>query len=393
MEKKELYKWIAIGIVLIFVLEGIAIGMLSNPAQPSGPGDGSGGISTTGRVETNVTIVRYEPYVIVGGNLDALEQAKQGLIDSGIATYAVRNGQNLVVNLRSGADVVAAGAAFEKANGTVYASASINTPSKVRVDAEDVSTEVEGTSFSMQIRPIFEEGATVPATFTVAVENGKIVSLGEFSLLPAYVAGAVVFAPLSGEPATSFDIEVAWPNRTAAKEIARQQGAAFTEKSYIIVANATAEQLSAVRSAGSSFVTQAQQNRISVRNGFEDAELANSVLSSANLTGEYPPSVATTANQSSNGSASALYAAFEQAGIVGRLNERTVAKVALPSEFEVDGKKYTSEGVEFEIDSRQLSEGGAWVRLDFETTGSAVYRIISVSVLPGPPAGAMNESG
>ena len=178
MDKKDWYKLLAVGIVLIFVIEGIAIGILQDDTPSSG-GSGTATESLTGTVNTNVTIVRYEPYVIVGGgNQDEVENAKQRLIESGAATYAVPKDENLVVSLRSGKDAPTAAMEFEKANATVLATAMISTPSRLRVDAQDISTTVDGTSFNIQLRPIFDEGSVAAPPLWQWWKTGFFLSLG-----------------------------------------------------------------------------------------------------------------------------------------------------------------------------------------------------------------------
>jgi len=388
MDKKDWYKLLAVGIVLIFVIEGIAIGILQDDT-PSGGGSGTATESLTGTVNTNVTIVRYEPYVIVGGgNQDEVENAKQRLIESGAATYAVPKDENLVVSLRSGKDAPTAAMEFEKANATVLATAMISTPSRLRVDAQDISTTVDGTSFNIQLRPIFDEGSVAAATFVAVVENGVLSQLGNFVILPSYVQGATAQAILVAEKEADFSVEVPWEDRSAAKPIAIAEGAAYKEKSYIIVQqNATSAQLSALSTAGKDYITGAQAGIVSVRNGYENRSRAEADLLAAGLEMEFPASLATFGNQSENRSLS-LVEKLNASGISAKTVSRKTSTARLPDFVEKDGRKYRTNGIvaTFEQTGEALN-GSVLLSLDFQAEGSFVSRLVSVRQVPLPSAG------
>lgn len=381
MKKNDWYKLFAIGIVVVFALEGIAIGVLQNSGNSGGGQQVQNTASLVGNVLTNVTIVRYEPYVIVnGGNASAVEQVKQKLIDSGAATYAVPNGQSLVVSLRSGKEAVAAASEFEKANASVLATASVSTPATLRVEGQDMTTTVDGTSFSMQLRPIFEEGSAAQATFVASVQNGVIVQLGNFALLPEYLSGVVAQAALVEEKQADFSVEVAWQNRSAAKAIAASAGASYKEKSFIIVPqSAPKQQLDAVAASGKDYVTGVQLGIISVRNGFVDRLRAEGDLSAAGLSGEFPESVALFANQSGNGSAVALAEKLHAEGIGAKVASRKASKATLPDMIESGGKKFRTGGIKVSFEQVAEAENGTVsLLLEFQAEGSALSRLISV---------------
>ncbi len=381
MDKNDWYKLLAIGIVLVFVIEGIAIGVMQNNGNKgAGEPAGSSAASLTGTVNTNVTIVRYEPYVIVsGGNSSAVEEAKQKLIDSGIATYAVVNGKNLVVSLKSGKDALAAGAEFEKANATVVATASITTEPKLRVVGTEISTAVDGTSFSMQLRPVFDEGSTAPATFAANIENGIMVSLGNFAMLPTYVSGALVPVPLVGETQAAFSVAVPWQNRSAAKPLAAAAGAIYREKSFITVSqNATQQQLQAFAS-GKGYISAVQPGVISVKNGFVDRLMAQGDLAKAGLAGGFPDSLATFANASGNRSAGSLAANLKAAGIDATLVSSRTLKARLPDVIEKGGKKFRTGGIGVSFEQTgEAVNNTVYLSIDFSADGSTLYQLLSV---------------
>lgn len=381
MEKNDWYKLFAIGIVLVFVLEGIAIGVMQNDNQPSSNQQVEGTASLTGNVNTNVTIVRYEPYVIVnGGNASEVEKIKERLIESGVATYAVPNGQSLVVSLRSGKDALDAAQEFEYANASVLATASISTAAKLKVEGTDITTTVDGTSFSMQMRPIFEEGSVAPATFVASVQNGVIVQLGNFALLPDYQSGVVAQAALVEQKQADLSVEVAWQNRSAAKAIAVSQGAAYKEKSYIIVPQGASQaQMSAIAASGKDYITGVQLGIISVSNGFVDRLRAEGDLANAGLAGEFPVSIALFSNQSGNESVVALAEKLNENGIESAVVSRKVSKATLPDIIENAGKKYRTGGIVVSFEQVAEAENGTvFLSLEFQSEGSSLSRLISV---------------
>lgn len=387
MKKNDWYKLFALGIVVVFALEGIAIGVLQNSGNGGGGQQVQGAASLTGNVLANVTIVRYEPYVIVsGGNASAVEQAKQKLIDSGAATYAVPNGGSIVVSLRSGKEAVAAASEFEKANASVLATASVSTPARLKVEGTDMATTVDGTSFSMQMRPIFEEGAVAPATFVASVENGVIVQLGNFALLPEYQSGVVAQATLVEERQADSSVEVAWQNRSAAKPFAVSDGATYKEKSFIIVPqNASQQQLNAIGASGRDYVTGLQAGIISVRNGFADRLRAEGDLAAAGLAGAFPESIALFANQSGNESAVALAEKLNAEGIGAKVVSRKVSKAALPGMIESGGKKFRTGGLEVTFEqTADAANGTVHLSLEFQAEGSTISRMISVKQVAAP---------
>ena len=194
MQKSDWYKLLAIGVVAAFVIEGIAIGMLSggNQAQQQQQGQqGTTGESLLGSATMNLTMLKYEPYLIVKGGGGEAEKVKQSLIDRGIATYALPSGDSIIVNLNSSKYAVLAGAEFEAANATVISQITYSMPAKVLVQGgPGVSAEVEGATFKVQGRAIYEEGSVLPAQMSVQVENGIIIGMGNLHLLTESVSGA-----------------------------------------------------------------------------------------------------------------------------------------------------------------------------------------------------------
>lgn|GEM_PF-1185724 len=386
MNKTDVYKILAIGFVLVFVFEMFAIGAMNNKGNPAGASsNGAATLPTiSGKASEDLTIVKYAPYLIVSGNGSAAEEAKRGLIDRGIATYSVPAEGGFVLNLKSSKDVVSAAAEFDKANATVYASATIGTPQKLTVVGDGMTTKAQGATFTMQIRPIYAEGSSVAATFTAQVENGQLVGVGSVMFQPTYVAGARIPAKFVGETQKRY-LEIAWENRSAAKGIARGMNATYKERSYIVLDNATSQQLTAILAATKDYATDGENGVLSVRNDFFDSERAASDLSAAGLTAAaFPPSVASFANDTDGNLTRKLAAELGIAGIPSRLVETRMLKLGFPEEFEQGGKKYQGAGYEVEVEANSpdaIPPGTVvWLDATFEAFGGKITRFVDINV-------------
>ena len=383
MQKSDWYKLLAIGIVAAFVIEGVAIGMLSSGSQAQQqPQDqqGTTGESLLGSATMNLTVLKYEPYLIVKGGGEEADRVKQSLIDRGIATYAVPSGDSIIVNLNSSKHAVIAGAEFEAANASVTAQISYSMPAKVLVQGgPGVSAEVEGATFKVQGRPIYDEGSVLPATMAVQVENGAIIGIGNLNILPESVSGAVVDAEIVGEPAGSYSVEVPWEARVAAKPVVSAAGATYRQKSYVFVPlNATTQQLDAIKLY--SYVTGSQPGIVSVQNDFVNVSRATDEFVLARMPPVFPASTAAFANDSEGKKATALAASLSEAGIAADVVSRTTAKAKLPETIEKDGKTYYTGGKVLDVEVTGTIAKGGTVRLllDFTAAGSSIGQITSV---------------
>ena len=397
MEKSDWYKILAIGFVVIFVFEMVAIGALNNNHSSSGTtaNSGTGDLSTiTGSAQEDMTLVRYEPYIIVTGNGSAVDAAEKGLIDSGIATYEVPSAGGFVLNLKSSKDVPAAAAKFLEANATVLATATISTPSKVTVDNGSIVTKIDGSSFTMQLSPIYAEGASIPTSFTAYVQDGQLYSIGNIMFLPDYVTGARIATQLEGDYYTYYD-EVAWENRSAAKAIATADNATYKEKSYVILNNATDAQLNASLSAAKAYATGAENGILSVQNGFTDkAQVATDIASAGVFGGSFPPSVASYANDSDGNLTRKLDADLKAAGIKTNFVQVEVVRLKFPDEFDYNGKTYQSSGFEVELEKTMpISGKTVWLDADFQAVGGAISKFGSIAIADDQTGGAGNSTG
>ena len=391
MDKKTLYIAIfAIGVVVLFIVEPFAIGMLQSAGKGSGGSAPIGGNSSsvTGFVGTtvaNITIVRYEPYLIVTGNSSAVDGVKDGLISSGVATYAVWTGNSLVVSLKSSKDVPAAALEFQDANATAVATAYLTTAESVTVtDSNGTSVSAQGTSVSMQINPIYEEGSTHEAQFAARVDAGQVTGIGSITIAPLAVIGIPVEAALSSQPQATYTVIVAFSDRASARPLALAANATYKERSFIFVANASKDALDAAM-AGQAYVTGTQPGVVSVQNGFVDSEAAGLYLFQKGLTATFPDSLATFGNATDgNASASALVASLAAMNISSKVSEDWTATIRLPSVLEKGGKQYIgpANGIELLIEGTGAPRENVTamnVSVDIEAVGSKITRITAVN--------------
>lgn len=383
MKKTDIYKIIAIVVVVAFVVEAIAMGVMGNNSNANG-NKATPKIDIEGTTVANVTIVRYEPYLTVSGNRSGMDVAKQALIDRGDATYAILSGENMIVNLKNSKVVPSAAAEFEKLNATPYATAIIALPSNIRLQSEGIVTTVPADfSFNMRIRPVYDEGETVAASFSASIQKGQIISIGGFAFMPSMVNGARVNATVFDDPRQSHSINVPWESRNIAKEIAAMHNATYKEKSYIIIQkNASEEQLSKLLTDGKVFITNAQAGTgiVGIRNGFVDMAAANLTISATGLSPIFPPSTVNL-DESSLEIAEAIILAFGEKGINATLVEKNSFAVELKENFEWGGKTYQPGSILIPLEQAGETNYTKGMRvelvLDFEAVGKRVSKIIA----------------
>ena len=388
MDKKTLYIGIfAVGIVVLFIIEPFAIGMLQSAGNGNAGGSGNGGnassVSFTGNAAANITVSRYEPYLVVTGNASGIEKVKDRLVSSGMATYAVWSGDSLVVSLKSSKDVPSAAMEFEDINASVVATTYLSTSQTVKVtDASGKSVEAEGTSISMQMRPIYEEGSTHEALFTARVDSGQVTGIGAVSIMPLVVNGVMVEAKISSQPVAAYTVRVAFKDRVAAKPLVLAANATYRERSFVYVENASKEALDAAV-AGNPFVTGTQPGVISVQNGFVDSESMGLSLFQKGYTAVFPQSIATFAD-ASNASAVALIGELQSQNMSAEMTSDWTGKIRLPSVLEKDGKRYSGPagGLELLIEGTGTPRENVTamnVSVNIETSGSRITRVTAVN--------------
>lgn len=390
MNKNDIYKLFAIGLVVIFAVEMVALGAMSGGSSNNGANGNtqanSTGINMLGTVHTNLTIGSYSPYIIVKGSGPAVDAAKKSLIDRGIVTYTIPNGGSLIVNLNTSKDAVAAAAEFARANATATTQIAYIMPQTVQVVGTGISTVADGVGFRAEGTPIYDEGAKVPVTFSAQVEGGIITGIGSLNILPESFSSVLVSASLKSAPQTVYSVEVPWESRTAAKQIVSSAGATYKQKSYAIVAsNATSSQLDAIKIQP--YITATQPGVVSVGNNFTNISRAQYDLELMRLAPIFPPSVATFANDTGNQKATALAQALQDAGISATLAGHTTATVKLPGTIEYDGRKFYTGGqeIELEVGNATVLENASSINLilDFDAAGSTISRLTSVTQAAG----------
>ena len=389
MDKKQIYILIAVVVVLLFMIEPFAIGMMQSGSNAGGAIENNGNAvpsaaSFTGSTFVNMTITGYTPYIIVSGNSSGIESVKQGLIDEGVATYAVKQGEKLVVSLKNGKSVIYAAGQFRNANATVIATMQLSTPGRFNVSDGTNNAEVEGTTFAMQADPVYEEGSVQEASFPAQVDGGKLMGIGTLSFRPAFVSGAAAEATLLPDSRIESEVvEVSWANRTVAKKIAQQEGAAYKERSFMLYSGSATPDAVLASAGAAGYMTGAQQGIISVRNDFSDEGAAMAALSPLGIILTFPPSLASFANNSA-GNADALLAKLSLAGVNATVSKAATVKIVLPDEAVKGGEAYrvpASLKVNT-IDAAGIPQNASAVNVtfDFEAAGSAVYAIAQGSI-------------
>jgi len=388
MDKKTLYIGIfAIGIVVLFIVEPFAIGMIQSAGNGNTGGSSSGSnsssVSFTGNAVANITIVRYEPYLIVSGNNSNAGAVNEKLIGEGRVTYASWNGDTLIVSLKNSKDVPAAAAEFEAGNASVVATAYLTTSPTVKVsDTTGKSVDAQGTSISMQIRPIYEEGSTHEAQFAARVDAGQMTGIGSVSIMPLVVNDVMVEAKLSSKPAATYTLRVAFKDRVAAKPFVLAANATYKERSFVYVENASKEALDTAV-VGKTYVTGTQPGVISVNNDFVDSEALGIDLFQKGYDAMFPQSIATFAD-ASNGSTEALLEKLKAENMSAEITADWTAKIMLPSVLEKDGKQYVgpADGIELLIEGTGTPKENVTamnVSVNIETAGSRITRITAVN--------------
>jgi len=386
MEKKTMYIAIfAVVIVALFIIEPFAIGMLQSAGKAQGAsGEGSASSSLDGTASASITIVRYEPYLIVSGNASGIEAVKERLVAEGLATYAMWSGDSMVLSLKSSKDVPAAASEFEEANASALATAYISTSPKVTVTGGDGAvSEAEGTSMSMQMRPVYEEGSTHEAQFAVRVDGGQVTGMGSVSIMPSVVSGAQAEAMVSSPPQATYSVAVAWKGRAMAKQLAAESGAAYKERSFVYAANASKEALD-IAVAGNPYVTGTQPGIVSVQNSYTDSEEIGRALLAGGYAAVFPDSIATFSNGSGRQAAEALVANLTAANISASLSADWAGKILVPSVLSKDGRSYfgPSGGIELLIEGTGAPAENVTsmnVSVDFEAAGSRIVRVTAVN--------------
>jgi len=388
MDKKTLYIAIfAVGIVALFIIEPFAIGIIQSAGNGNAGGSASGGnsssVSFTGTAVANITIVRYEPYLIVTGNNSDAGAVSERLIAAGKVTYASWNGDTLIVSLKSSKDVPSAAAEFEAGNASVVATAYLSTSPKVMVaGTAGTRVEADGISISMQIRPIYEEGSTHEAQFAARVDAGQMTGMGSVSIMPLAVRGIPVEAELSSQPSATYTVRVAFKDRVAARPLALAANATYKERSFVYVENASKEALD-IAVAGKSYVTGTQPGVISVDNSFVDSEALGLDLFQKGYAAVFPQSIATFAD-GSNASAQALAGGLKAQNMSAEITSDWTARIMLPPVLVKDGKQYAgpAEGIELLIEGTGTPKENVTsmnVSVDIEVAGSRITRVTAVN--------------
>ncbi|MEM4348198.1 MAG: hypothetical protein QXN37_01370 [Candidatus Anstonellaceae archaeon] len=376
MKKETIYKLFAIGLVALFIIEMAAIGILNSGRGSAQSSQQNGTIADAfGRVHDELTLLRYEPYLIVSGSQEQIEQAKKRLSEKNLSIYSTKMNEFTVIGLNQSNHVVEAAEEIEGLNLTVLATATLALPNTVKIESDAGIVHAKGSSFKIQLKPIYQEGSKISASLIAQVQNGQVVAVGSLIFLPT-ILSAEVIGKVEKIKDEFLIAEIAWEDRIFAKQIAKQEGIAFKEKSYLMVKNATPAQLAQIRNFD--YVTAVQEDIISVSNDFAGKERAISDFAAVNLEPIFP---ASEAYFKKGENSSKFEEILKQSNVSFRLKNQTKVQILLPSKINVDGEEYINptQNIELEIEA-EMEEFKVWI--EFEVSGNRIQRIIQAKPVP-----------
>jgi len=392
MDKSLLIKLAVVGIILAFVIETFAFGVLGNPnANPGGNagGNAQSGGNFQGNAIVNATVVSYKPNLIVQGEGAAVREAIRPLVASGAVIYTGEpDEQNrTLLNLASGVDIGEVFRNLSAANLTVYANAVIGLPAKFNITTPEGQIEVEGTTFELGTPDVWGGNETVQMSIYMTVKGGKILQLqnpvfmqekAEFSAMGevAEVRGAVYVV--------SIPFGQRRVDRKLASELFGRGNYSFEIKeiSYIAFEQPlTQEKLAQLNFP---YVTYSQPQSISIDPSFSNGTRLQEDFASAGLNVTVPSSYIRVAGK---GNASTEEEGVEVLAIAKRLaSDATMqvaykVEIALPESVEAGGKSYS--GIPAKITSVLGGEPQVGDRVNVTisgwVSGSRLVKVDSVS--------------
>ncbi len=231
MDKSLLIKVIVVAVVLFFVVEMFAFGVLSNP-NPT-PSSGPQKVSEySGNVQLSGTVVSYRPTLLVRGEGRALREAIEPLVSSGFIIYfgSPSESNETVLNLASNANVREVAKNLSERNLTVTASAVVSLPARFNLTTPEGEMEVEGTSFEISTQQFFSENETVELSMDVVAQNGRLLQINNLFVLQQRVALEAT-GTVSRVLGTTFVAQIPFAQRRIDRAMARE---IFAQEGYVI---------------------------------------------------------------------------------------------------------------------------------------------------------------
>ncbi len=191
--KKDLLKIFAILIGVVFLLEAVAIPLISHhrTANKDDSGDMKGGYIT---VNINATLSSYSSYITVEGPLSEIKDKKDEWREKGFITSETHvTGNSTIFNLIDDSVVLDISQYLLNHGFNVRSEATFELPDKI-------GNITAGNVVKLKTTPIYRIGSTVPLSIVGYVENGELVTILKAEMLPTrktFLANATVTEVLS----------------------------------------------------------------------------------------------------------------------------------------------------------------------------------------------------
>jgi hypothetical protein len=389
MDKSLLIKLAVVGIILAFVIQTFAFGMLNNPN--SGIGGGGNAISNVafqGTVVVPATVTSYKPVIILQGTRGQVAEAVKPLVASGAVIYTGEpDEENMtLVNLAGDADVRAVAKSLEGGNVTVYTTAVISLPSRFNITTPEGQREIEGTTFDLGTPEILGENETLQMSVYLYVQNGKIVQLQNPVFMQEKKA-LLLEGTVSGGVGASYAVLIPFEQRRIDKEKAK---AIFSAENYSIEIKEISyiafdpplsqEQLSKLNFP---YVTYSQPASVSISPTFTDGAKLRSDFELAGVNATPPYSfirVAGNANEDLENESAKIAGLGKLVANESSLQIAYRAELSLPDYMELDGKRITGfpQKVNAIVDSKPNIGDKISVTITAWVSGSRIVKIETI---------------
>ena len=178
MNNKILLKIFVLAIVSVFILEMLAIPLLSNTSGQQNSGDSNA--SQTGYMtgDVNGTLIGYSNYISVEGPLASMEDKKKEWIESGLVSSETHVTSNsTILNLNNGSAIETIAPYLLEKGFVVRSEGSIEIQ-------EMLGNITAGNVVRLKMLPTLPIGTNVSLTITAYVENNEVTNVLAAELIP-----------------------------------------------------------------------------------------------------------------------------------------------------------------------------------------------------------------
>ncbi|MFH1094672.1 MAG: hypothetical protein V1728_00460 [Candidatus Micrarchaeota archaeon] len=183
ISRDDKMKYGAIALILLFIFSTIALygrgGSGSNPT-----GTGGANISFQFSADGSLSLVQWDPVVVVTGTDPALPGLIEELKKNGTVSNDVTVAEGSILRLDDSKHVFGTAAAISALGLDVISDAYISiTDLNTTYNGQRIT--VVGNTLKMQMPVIFDEGDSFPAQFTATVRDGKLVGISNLQMASA----------------------------------------------------------------------------------------------------------------------------------------------------------------------------------------------------------------